>query len=673
VTVRPPGPTFDPKNIARFCDVVMKGGVTSGIVYPRALCHLATEFNLRNIGGTSVGAIAASIAAAAEYQRRQTGSGAGYEAFDALPTFLSRGDSLIKLFAADNVAAPLLHIALKLIGSDPFWKRLIRAVLAAATRFWWVTIVVALVAYVFQWAPLSQTTFLGVLLHVIIPAVLLLALFAVGAVAAALVRCYIVLTNNDYGFCHAYSATASEGFKASLERLRNDGKDVTALQPENTPPLFNWLEAFIAHAAGRQLEDPPLTIGDLRTAKFPEWFKDDGAASIDFQTVTTCLTLSRPFGLPFNSRIAGRVECTPGRRPDRPTLYFSELELAKYFSPEIVEHLKRTGDPVPIALQECAKALGIAPIYGLPTGDDLPVIVAVRLSMSFPILFCAVRLWAPNLRTGGLQPMWFSDGGLSSNFPIHLFDSPLPRWPTFALDLLDGGTMQVMNGNDVVTPIPTDDAFLESTQPSVPLECSYPLSGKRGSLLQFLSSMIDAMRTWQDTTLSALPGNTSRTIGIRLPREEGGLNLNMTQPQIRDLIARGNLAGQTLLSGFAVGSAGSNDTKFWRQQRWWRYLATMQSTIRWMQLFQKGYKPYDWLMQDTYKDLCERNFAGCTDKPELPEQPKRAIRWDDAVQAQCAAECAAEFDTASISTAAAAAYAEKSPVPEAALRQRAPL
>jgi predicted acylesterase/phospholipase RssA len=669
VTARPPSPTFDPKDIARFCDVVMKGGVTSGIVYPRALCHLATQFNLRNIGGTSVGAIAASIAAAAEYQRRETGSGAGYEALDALPTFLSRGDSLIKLFAADKVAAPLLNIAMKLIGGDPLWQRLIRAVLAAATRFWWVAIVVALVAYVFQWAPLSQTTFFGVLLHAVIPAILLLALFAVGAVAAALVRCYIVLTNNDYGFCHAYSAAASERFKADLERLRNDGEDVTALQPADTPPLFNWLEAFIAHAAGRKLEDPPLTIGDLRTAKFPDWFEDDGAASIDFQTVTTCLTLSRPYGLPFNSRIAGRVECTPDRRPDRPTLYFTEPDLLKYFSPQIVDHLKRTGDVVRDDLQESATNFGIGPIYALPTGDELPVVVAVRLSMSFPILFCAVRLWGGLPGKAEPQPIWFSDGGLSSNFPIHLFDSPLARWPTFALDLLDNGTMQVMDGDEVVTPIPPTDAFLESEQPGVPLECSYPLSGKRGSLLQFLSSMIDAMRTWQDTTLGALPGNTSRTIGIRLPSKEGGLNLNMTPPQIGDLIARGDLAGQTLLREFAVGPT-PNDTPSWRQQRWWRYLATMQSTIRWTQLFQKGYTPHDWLKQDTYEDLSENNFTGSTNKPELPEP---AIRWDSCDQAKSAVGAAMAFDNVLISDVAAASFADKAPVPEAALRQRAPL
>ena len=50
-------------------DVTMKGGVTSGVIYPLALCELAREFRLRNVGGASAGAIAASFAAAAEVGR----------------------------------------------------------------------------------------------------------------------------------------------------------------------------------------------------------------------------------------------------------------------------------------------------------------------------------------------------------------------------------------------------------------------------------------------------------------------------------------------------------------------------------------------------------------------------------------------------------------------------
>ena len=47
------------------CDMVMKGGVTSGIVYPYATLQIATKYRLHSLGGTSAGAIAAAFAAAA--------------------------------------------------------------------------------------------------------------------------------------------------------------------------------------------------------------------------------------------------------------------------------------------------------------------------------------------------------------------------------------------------------------------------------------------------------------------------------------------------------------------------------------------------------------------------------------------------------------------------------
>ena len=39
------------------CDVVMKGGITSGVIYPKAICELARHHRLRQVGGSSAGAI----------------------------------------------------------------------------------------------------------------------------------------------------------------------------------------------------------------------------------------------------------------------------------------------------------------------------------------------------------------------------------------------------------------------------------------------------------------------------------------------------------------------------------------------------------------------------------------------------------------------------------------
>src|SRR5256885_1191688 len=49
------------------CDLVMKGGITSGIVYPSTVIVLKHhEYQFKHIGGTSVGAVAAAATAAAE-------------------------------------------------------------------------------------------------------------------------------------------------------------------------------------------------------------------------------------------------------------------------------------------------------------------------------------------------------------------------------------------------------------------------------------------------------------------------------------------------------------------------------------------------------------------------------------------------------------------------------
>lgn len=77
--------------------------------------------------------------------------------------------------------------------------------------------------------------------------------------------------------------------------------------------------------------------------------------------------------------------------------------------------------------------------HPLPNPENLPVIVATRMSLSFPVLLSGIPLYAVDYskETGNteLERCWFTDGGVCSNFPIHFFDSPLPRRPTFSIDL----------------------------------------------------------------------------------------------------------------------------------------------------------------------------------------------------------------------------------------------
>jgi NTE family protein len=68
--------------------------------------------------------------------------------------------------------------------------------------------------------------------------------------------------------------------------------------------------------------------------------------------------------------------------------------------------------------------------------DELEIAKAVRMSMSIPIFFDAVVYANPG---DDRDEHVIVDGGLLSNFPVWLFDSPpgqAPRWPTFGLLLV---------------------------------------------------------------------------------------------------------------------------------------------------------------------------------------------------------------------------------------------
>src|SRR5260370_42441779 len=73
----------------RYCDLVMEGGVTSGVVYPRAIVKLSNEFLFHSIGGTSAGAIAAAATAAAEYRRRPKDDRSGFGLLERPPIELA--------------------------------------------------------------------------------------------------------------------------------------------------------------------------------------------------------------------------------------------------------------------------------------------------------------------------------------------------------------------------------------------------------------------------------------------------------------------------------------------------------------------------------------------------------------------------------------------------------
>ena len=98
--------TYDYSHPTRSCDVVLKGGITSGVVYPHALCELARAYRFASIGGTSAGAIAAAGAAAAEHGRER----GGFEKLAELPAWIGGGDNLFRLFQPERRTRPYFRL-----------------------------------------------------------------------------------------------------------------------------------------------------------------------------------------------------------------------------------------------------------------------------------------------------------------------------------------------------------------------------------------------------------------------------------------------------------------------------------------------------------------------------------------------------------------------------------
>jgi len=151
----------------------MKGGITSGVVYPLALVELSKKYRFANIGGTSAGAIAA------EYGRGK--AGAGFERLEQIPDCV--GTNLLSMFQPKPVLKPLFNIFVAAVQAnaeaklearpEPPWLPLISAGIIAAIRGYWLSVVVGvlpgiivvMLALVFGWG--AGFFLLGVLLALI--------------------------------------------------------------------------------------------------------------------------------------------------------------------------------------------------------------------------------------------------------------------------------------------------------------------------------------------------------------------------------------------------------------------------------------------------------------------------------------------------------------------------
>ena len=485
------------------CDLVMKGGATSGLVYPRAVLELARQpepgekkvsYCFRSIGGTSAGAVAAAFTAAAEHNRDHGGfeklheinlklqgaDGKGQQpGEESEPTSATPPTYLRDLFQGSRATQPLLNIFIRMAHYSREVKNINRK---TGTILWRIPAFLRLALRILKdsavpgvWKGRVYGVVAGVLLAALLAGIIGVApwlmagswtafswelavlgvLFGVaglvfGGLVAGLYGLYRIATTevprNLFGIC------------GGLKDPKN------AAYSSDQPAVMEWLHESVQEIAGRSTRrwEEVLTFADLKRRK------------IVLEVMVTNVSEGRPYVLPFNEPFV-----------------FCKQDFEKLFPESIVAKLTHSARK--IRGIELPQEHGY---YFLPKGDDLPVAVAARLSMSFPLLFSSVPLyslplwvrerieddefniseepldvlpkslgklverdtpaskkrhsirsalqvakrWRSEDRTYAperedLIPHWFSDGGIASNFPIHFFDQWLPKSPTFGITL----------------------------------------------------------------------------------------------------------------------------------------------------------------------------------------------------------------------------------------------
>lgn len=636
---RMPEPLLEEPPKDRWCDLVLTGGVASGVVYPWAIVELARQFRFRNIGGTSVGALAAAIAAASEYGRRH-GQPHAYEVLRQLPVELAemveggpgaddRRTRMLSLFQPAAAGRRLFRVFLAVLAAmyhptamggrahrssppRPWLDRLglrntgdadrsgdtdtgepdtaaelsrgtpvLRAVICslleeygATVWGWWLGAAVAgfaglALGILVQPVP-ALASFAPWLLHLGLAAALVFLLLGVVRLVRAMLTDFRDgLLKHDFGLCRGTSTeTDSRGHRV--------------------PALSDWMHEGIQRAAGLAVDGPPLTFQDLWHAPLtPGGPRPRTAAqgvpaerSINLEMVTTNVTHGRPYRLPLTDRDA--------------RLFFDPVAWAGFFPPVVMAALRRSSAPYrPASTSDPRLPLGAEGLLELPAGQ-LPVVVAARLSLSFPLLFAALPLYAIDYedaeRTNRrLRLCRFSDGGLCSNFPVHFFDSALPRWPTFGIWLQQRSPLRPHVA--VWLPEYQGDGRGDSWQRFEPVRAQRgsrgrgpPIGGTVGdpasdveptpsTLLKFLRAAVQSAKDWGDQTAMRMPHVRRRVVRVMLKSDqgEGELNIAMKSGTIVEMAATyGTAAGRALCKAYAPEGSGQEPAQAWREHLWVR-------------------------------------------------------------------------------------------------------
>lgn len=548
------------------CDLIMKGGITSGVVYPLAACKLAKVYRLKSVGGSSAGAIAAAAAACAELGR---GTG-GFARLEHLPTDLSqlvdgRRSRLFTLFQPQPRMRRLFELVTSGLGTSG-WKRF-NAMVISALRAWWLAGVLGAVPGVL--ALVLGFVFGGGAQWVSLTAGVLLAL--IGSGVGIGLRVY-----------RDASRIPAAGF----------GLTSGATPPGGTEPaLTPYLHETFQTLAGRTVDGPPVTFGDL------------DAAGITLQLMTTNLSRRQPMTMPWATQ----------------DYSFDSVHFRTLFPESVVQRMEPDAPAPPTTEREWFSAVRLlqrTPLLPFPARANLPILVAVRMSLSFPGLIAAVPLHAVDYSQPDNQEAvtatrtwrqghpaataeegaaatpkltyernWFSDGGICANLPLQFFDSVLPRRPTFAINLASfppGREKSSKEADNSYLPMHNDDG-LRRRQTHLE-EAGF------GGLMQFGSAIIDTARTWVDEGQQHMPGYRDRIVTVFHDGQEGGMNLNMHERDVTALSQRGACAAERLVDVFAGNQPGVVPTWGWDNHRWLRFRAAMAALSDTLGSFRGGFE-----------------------------------------------------------------------------------
>lgn len=608
------------------CDLVMKGGITSGVVYPQLIAELADTYRFKNIGGTSAGAIAAAGCAAAEHGRLTGQRADAFAELMKLPGQLKQrsGDGHSMLFHLFQPAAPVrkhFAVLVSMLNASPL-AAAGRAALSMVRQFWGIALLGVLLAFVLFTpvvlvaAPaLSLAAASGVALAVLLlwwlwaayglrrlealkasPWKAPLLWWAVGLLASAVILRAVGGAGGGVALWWAVlaggiAAPLTIGLVLALSGLRfgttlvagMHGNGYGLCSGRTAEPgaaqagLTDWLSGYFEGLAGHR-EPRPLVFGDLWGARFENGrFVDVAAADrrVNLEVMTSAVSQQMCYAIPF--------------RGDQ-GLYYDPLEWATLFPDAVMDWLngvsaaesaeaRAAGEHTESVVHEDEKGVRRT-LSRLPGNANLPLVVAVRMSLSFPALLSAVPLYAVdfsrgfNQRARGQPPLdtlqatrvWFSDGGIASNMPLHFFDSPLPGHPTFAINL------KAEHPDHAIDP-----RLPPGQQPGRVYLPDSNLGGQRrywpapadgtalGGLIGFVFSIVDTMQNWRDEIQFPYPGYRDRIVQISQLKDEGGLNLDMPDRNIENLSAAGRVAAQQLRARFHAPPGQMSDG--WRNHR----------------------------------------------------------------------------------------------------------